>query len=160
MHKAITGVRRFVGLDVHAETIAAAIAEKDQVARDLGTIPNREESIRKFAKKLTEGGAWAACYEAGPTGYTLYWQLTKLGIPCVVIAPTLIPTKAGDRVKTDRSSSCAPPANRGSSTLGSWLRSAANLSAVSPFSSRHLRRHQHEATPTRPWGRNCFRLLP
>lgn len=102
MHKAITGVRRFVGLDVHAETIAAAIAEKDHVARDLGVIPNREESIRKFAKKLTEGGAWAACYEAGPTGYTLYWQLTKMGIPCVVIAPTLVPTKAGDRVKTDR----------------------------------------------------------
>lgn len=102
MHKAITGVRRFVGLDVHAETIAAAIAEKDHVARDLGTIPNREESIRKFAKKLTEGGTWAVCYEAGPTGYTLYWQLTKMGIPCVVIAPTLVPTKAGDRVKTDR----------------------------------------------------------
>lgn len=102
MHKAITGVRRFVGLDVHAETIAAAIAEKDQVARELGAIPNREESIRKFAKKLTEGGAWTACYEAGPTGYALYWQLTKMGIPCVVIAPTLVPTKAGDRVKTDR----------------------------------------------------------
>ena len=68
------------------------MAEKDQVARDLGVIPNREESIRKFAKKLTEGGAWAACYEAGPTGYALYWQLTKLGIPCVVIAPTLVPT--------------------------------------------------------------------
>ena len=102
MGKAITGVRRFVGLDVHAETIAAAIAEKEQAARDVGTIPNREESIRKLAKKLTEGGAWAACYEAGPTGYALYWQLTKLGIPCVVIAPTLVPTKAGDRVKTDR----------------------------------------------------------
>lgn len=55
----------FVGLDVHAETIAAAIAEKDQAARDLGTIPNRQESIRKLARKLSEGGAWAACYEAG-----------------------------------------------------------------------------------------------
>jgi transposase len=56
MKKAITGVRRFVGLDLHAETIAAAIAEKDQAARDLGTIPNREESIRRLAKKLAEGG--------------------------------------------------------------------------------------------------------
>ncbi len=102
MNKAITGVRRFVGLDVHAETIAAAIAEKEEAVRELGTIANREESVRKLAKKLTEEGAWAACYEAGPTGYTLYWQLTKLGIPCVVIAPTLVPTKAGDRVKTDR----------------------------------------------------------
>ncbi len=102
MREAITGVRRFVGLDVHADTIAAAVAEKEAAVRDLGTIPNREESIRKLAKKLTEGGPWAACYEAGPTGYVLYWQLAKLGIPCVVVAPTLVPTKAGDRVKTDR----------------------------------------------------------
>ena len=102
MKKAITGVRRFVGLDVHAETIAAAVVEKEEAVRELGTIPNREESVRKFVKKLNEGGAWAACYEAGPTGYTLYWQLTKLGVPCVVIAPALVPTKAGDRVKTDR----------------------------------------------------------
>jgi transposase len=102
MKKAITGVRRFVGLDVHAETIAAAMAEKDGAVRELGILPNKEESVRKLAKKLNEGGAWAACYEAGPTGYALYWQLTKLGIPCVVIAPTLVPTKAGDRVKTDR----------------------------------------------------------
>jgi len=43
-----------------------------------------------------------ACYEAGPTGYVLYWQLTELGVECVVIAPTLVPVKAGDRVKTDR----------------------------------------------------------
>ena len=43
-----------------------------------------------------------ACYEAGPTGYVLYWQLTRLGVACEVVAPTLVPTKAGDRVKTDR----------------------------------------------------------
>ncbi len=102
MKKATTGVRRFVGLDVHAQTIAAAMAEKQEAVRGLGTIPNREESVRKLVKKLNEGDAWTACYEAGPTGYALYWQLTKLGIPCVVIAPTLVPTKVGDRVKTDR----------------------------------------------------------
>src|SRR5438045_5578670 len=43
-----------------------------------------------------------ACYEAGVTGYALYWQLTQLNVACEVIAPTLIPTQAGDRVKTDR----------------------------------------------------------
>lgn len=43
-----------------------------------------------------------ACYEAGPTGYVLYWQLTQWGVACEVIAPSLVPTKAGDRVKTDR----------------------------------------------------------
>jgi transposase len=53
-------------------------------------------------KKLNAEGPWKACYEAGPTGYALYWQLEKLGIECEVIAPTLVPAKAGDRVKTDR----------------------------------------------------------
>ena len=42
------------------------------------------------------------CYEAGPTGYVLYWQLTALGVRCEVIAPTLVPVKSGDRVKTDQ----------------------------------------------------------
>ena len=53
-------------------------------------------------KKLSENGSWRACYEAGPTGYALYWQLTSLGISCIVVAPTLVPTKPGDRIKTDR----------------------------------------------------------
>ena len=93
---------RFLGLDVHAETIAVAVAEPDGEVRSLGTIANREESIRKLVKKLGAGEHLRACYEAGPTGYVLYWQLTQLGVECTVVAPTLVPTKAGDRVKTDR----------------------------------------------------------
>jgi len=93
---------RFLGLDVHAETIAVAIAEPDGEVRSLGTIPNREESIRKLVKKLGPAEQLQACYEAGPTGYVLYWQLTSLGVKCEVVAPTLVPIKAGDRVKTDR----------------------------------------------------------
>ncbi len=93
---------RFLGLDVHAETIAVVIAERDGEVRSLGTIANRDESIRKLVKKLGPVEQLRACYEAGPTGYVLYWQLTKLGVDCAVIAPTLVPVKAGDRVKTDR----------------------------------------------------------
>ncbi len=93
---------RFLGLDVHAETIAMAIAEPDGEVRSLGTILNRAESIRKLVKKLGPVGQLRACYEAGPTGYVLYWQLAELGVKCEVIAPTLVPVKAGDRVKTDR----------------------------------------------------------
>jgi transposase len=93
---------RFLGLDVHAETIAVAIAEPDGEVRSLGTIANRAESIRKLVKKLGPVEHLKACYEAGPTGYVLYWQLAELGLACEVIAPTLAPMKAGDRVKTDR----------------------------------------------------------
>ena len=93
---------RFIGLDVHAETIAVAAADPGGEVRSLGVIPNRLESIRKLVKKLGPIKQLRVCYEAGPTGYVVYWQLTALGVPCEVVAPTLVPVKAGDRVKTDR----------------------------------------------------------
>jgi len=68
----------FVGLDVHAETIAVAVAEPGGEVRALGVIPNRPESIRKLVRKLGEPEQLRACYEAGPTGYVLYWQLSGL----------------------------------------------------------------------------------
>jgi transposase len=96
----------YVGLDVHAETIAAAIAEPDGSVRELGTIANRPEAMRKLVAKLTKQlgprGELRVCYEAGVTGYAVYWHLTALGVHCDVIAPSLVPTRAGDRVKTDR----------------------------------------------------------
>src|SRR6185437_2845744 len=93
---------RFIGLDVHAETIAVAVAEVGGEVRSLGTIPNRPESVRRLIGKLGKASQLRVCYEAGPTGYVLYWQLTELGVACEVVAPTLVPVKAGDRVKTDR----------------------------------------------------------
>ena len=113
---------RFLGLDVHAETIAVAVAEPDGEVRSLGVIANRAESIRKLIRKLGPVEQLRACYEAGPTGYVLYWQLSELGVRCEVIAPTLVPVKAGvpadrsssvgwkagDRVKTDRRDALKP----------------------------------------------------
>src|SRR5215203_7499816 len=93
---------RFVGLDVHADTIAVAVAEPGGEVRSHGVIANRIESVRKLIGKLGPAKQIKACYEAGPTGYVLYWQLTQLGVACEVVAPTLVPTKPGDRVKTDR----------------------------------------------------------
>lgn len=94
---------RFIGLDVHAETIAVAVAEfGGGEVRSLGMIPNRPASIQKLMKKLGPAKQLRVCYEAGPTGYVVYWQLTGMGVRCEVVAPTLVPVKAGDRVKTDR----------------------------------------------------------
>src|SRR5437867_5956358 len=93
---------RHVGLDVHAETIAVAVAEPGGEVRPLGIIPNRPEAVAKLVRKLGPREHLRVCYEAGPCGYVLYWQLTKLGVHCDVVAPTLVPTKPGDRVKTDR----------------------------------------------------------
>jgi len=64
--------------------------------------PNRVESIRKLVGKLGGAKRLRVCYEAGPTGYALYWQLAALGVACEVIAPSLIPRRPGERVKTDR----------------------------------------------------------
>lgn len=93
---------RFVGLDVHAETIAVAMAESDGEVRDLGTVPNRPDAVRKLVKKLGGREGLRVCYEAGPCGYVLYWQLVELDVHCDVVAPTLVPVKPGVRVKTDR----------------------------------------------------------
>lgn len=65
-------------------------------------IPNDPEAVRKLIRKAGPPETLRACYEAGPCGYPLYWQLTELGVGCIVVAPTLVPVKAGDRIKTDR----------------------------------------------------------
>jgi transposase len=93
---------RFVGLDVHAEKISVSVADSGEEVRSHGEIANRPESIRKLIGKLGPTEDLKVCYEAGPTGFVLYWQLTQMGVACEVIAPSLIPQKAGDRVKTNR----------------------------------------------------------
>ena len=62
---------RFIGLDVHADTIAVAVAEPEGEVRSYGVIPNRLESVRKLIGKLGPAKEIKACYEAGPTGYVL-----------------------------------------------------------------------------------------
>ena len=93
---------RHVGLDVDSEKIAVAVAEPGGEVRSLGTIPYSSEAVRRLVKKLGPASRLRVCYEAGPHGYGLYWQLAKLGVHCDVVAPTLVPVKSGDRVKTNR----------------------------------------------------------
>jgi len=93
---------RHVGLDVDSEKIAVAVAEPGGEVRSLGSIPYRDESVRQLVKRLGPASRLRVCYEAGPHGYGLYWQLSKLGVHCDVVAPTLVPVRSGDRVKTNR----------------------------------------------------------
>jgi transposase len=95
----------FLGLDVHKKTISVAIVEAAAGAEVwfYGTIENRPDAIRALCKKLSkEGRHLHACYEAGPCGYNVQRHLARLGHRCDVVAPSLIPRKAGDKVKTDR----------------------------------------------------------
>src|SRR4029434_9755385 len=95
----------FVGLDVHKETIAVAYVAEEREAEVvfLGTIGTPQGDIDKLIRKLqSKGKALHFVYEAGPCGYWLYRYLTKKNLKCWVVAPSQIPKKAGDRVKTDR----------------------------------------------------------
>ena len=97
---------RFVGLDVHAATIAVAVAESAGEVRSLGMIANRPDAVRRLVRKLGRADELRVCYEAGPTGYGLYWQLLGLGVHCDVIAPSLVPVKPGGS-REDRPPGCA-----------------------------------------------------
>jgi transposase len=95
----------FVGLDTSKKTISVALADegREGEVRFVGDIENTPEAVRRLVTKLTgKHRRLAFCYEAGPTGYGLYRQITALGHECAVIAPSLIPKRPGERVKTDR----------------------------------------------------------
>jgi len=93
----------FVGLDVHKATIAVAVAEDGSPPASWGNIANDPTALRKLVRQLGGPGIkLVAGYEAGPTGFATYRQLAGLGVECQVVAPSLVPRRAGDRVKTDR----------------------------------------------------------
>jgi transposase len=97
------GTLLYVGLDVHKETIAVAVAELGKPdAQVLGVIRNDADALRALMRKLRPAGQLHVCYEAGPCGYVIQRCLQRMKIDCVVVAPSLIPRKPGDRIKTDR----------------------------------------------------------
>jgi len=95
---------KYIGMDVHGKTIAVAVADsRSSEVRFIGQIVNTPEAITKLVDQLKASDARLSfCYEAGPCGYGIHRQLLLLKHDCQVVAPSLIPKKAGDRVKTDR----------------------------------------------------------
>ena len=95
----------WVGLDTHKAKIAVAVAEpgRSGEVRFQGEITNQPDAVRRLIERLGEKhGKLSICYEAGPCGYGLQRQITALGHDCTVVAPSLVPVRAGNRVKTNR----------------------------------------------------------
>src|SRR5271166_1886457 len=95
----------YVGLDVHKATISVTVAEdgRNGDVRFIGTIPNTPGDVLKLVKRLAKDNQRLEfCYEASCCGYGIYRQIVELGHGCTVVAPSLIPRKPGDRIKTDR----------------------------------------------------------
>lgn len=96
---------KYVGLDVHKDTIAVAVAEdsKRSEVREHGEIADTPTALTKLLGRLGGPGVeLRICYEAGPCGYGIQRQVAAAGHSCVVVAPSLIPRRPGDRIKTDR----------------------------------------------------------
>ena len=91
----------FIGLDVHKDSISAGILEPGGEHPTHDKIFHDEASIRRLMGRL-DPATLKVCYEAGPTGYRLARLAASMGIECQVVAPSLIPTAPGDRVKTDK----------------------------------------------------------
>ncbi len=101
-HRPFQSDTTFVGLDVHKNSITSAVLAPGADVAVIDRFFPDEPSIKRFVGALGDPGSVAVCYEAGPTGYSLARFLERLGVTCEVIAPSLIPTTAGARVKTDR----------------------------------------------------------
>jgi transposase len=91
-----------VSIDQHKLSLVAASLPASGGKPEVVRLENTERAVRRFVEKLGGPEGLAVCYEAGPGGYQLQRLLTRMGVACDVIAPSLIPIRAGDRVKTDR----------------------------------------------------------
>jgi transposase len=139
---------RFIGLDVHKDTIVVAITAAGEAgkATAYGTIANTTAALQSLVTRLrqispTSAGPTAAgpaatgvtsrpmrfCYEAGPCGYGIHRTLTALGEDCVVVAPSTIPRKSGERRKNDKRDAAAlAQLHRGGLLTAIWVPDAAH----------------------------------
>ena len=92
----------YVGMDTSVREIVCGVLRPGMEVPAVERVPNDEESVRRLIGKLGDRRLLSVCYEAGPSGYELHRLVTSMGAACEVIAPSLVPKGASDRVKTDR----------------------------------------------------------
>lgn len=150
---------KYVGLDVHKETIAVSVAlANGGEVRYVGEIANTVPAVEKLVKQLRKEGAdLRFCYEAGPCGYGLYRQLSEMGWDCQVVAPSLIPKKAGDRVKTDRRDSLMlARLHRAGELTAVWVPDGAQEALRDLTRAREDMKHlQRQAKPSNACWHSC-----
>jgi transposase len=122
---------RFIGMDVHKDTIVVAVTTAGDTgkATPYGTFPNSAAALEKLIERLRQGGGGPLkfCYEAGPCGYGVHRTLTRLGEECMVVAPSMIPRKSGDRQKNDkRDADGLAVLHRGGLLTAVWVPDAAH----------------------------------
>src|SRR6476646_4389663 len=122
---------RFVGMDVHKETIVVAVTATGEVgkATAYGTFPSTGAGLEKLVKRLRQAGSGPIkfCYEAGPCGYGVHRTLTRTGEDCMVVAPSMIPRKSGERQKNDeRDAASLAVLHRGGLLTAVWVPDAAH----------------------------------
>src|SRR3954447_5161537 len=122
---------RFVGMDVHKDTIVVAVTATGEAgkATAYGTFSNTAAALETLVKRLPQarGAPLKLCYEAGPCGYGVHRTLTRLGKDCMVVAPSMIPRKSGDRQKNDkRDANALAVLHRGGLLTAVWVPDAAH----------------------------------
>src|SRR6202049_3997470 len=122
---------RFIGMDVHKDTIVVAVTATGEVekASAYGTVRNTGSALEKLVRRFRQAGDGPLkfCYEAGPCGYGVHRTLTKLGEDCIVVAPSMIPRKSGDRQKNDkRDAASLAVLHRGGLLTAVWVPDAAH----------------------------------
>jgi transposase len=122
---------RFIGMDVHKDTIVVAVTAAGDSGRatPYGTFPNTVSALEKLVKRLRQPGSGPLkfCYEAGPCGYGVHRTLTRFGEDCMVVAPSMIPRKSGDRQKNDkRDAASLAVLHRGGLLTAVWVPDAAH----------------------------------
>jgi transposase len=143
-------ILRFVGLDVHKDSIVVAVADSGrEPAKLLATIPHERQVLLQVLDRLGAKARLRVCYEAGPTGYGLARCLNEQGICCGVVAPSLVPVQSGRRVKTDR---------RDALKLAHFLRSGdlveVSVPAAQTEAMRDLARAREDAQQAQRAGRH------